>query len=95
MPIAHAVDGMGQAAMIDRTSIRPWLAVIGSVLSFGLLIEPTGVVPAVIVSVLVASRGSHDLTLRQALVLGACLAVAVGVLFVVALGQPFPLVTIW
>jgi hypothetical protein len=78
-----------------RASIRPLLAVIGSVLSFALLIESAGLIPAVIVSVLVASRGARETRFRQALVFGACLALAMWILFVMVLGQPFPLIRGW
>lgn len=85
------MDGVGKAAgeMIASVSpLRAWLAVISSVLCFALLIETAGLIPAVIVTVLVASRGSRDTHLREALVFGVCLAVAMSALFVVLLDQP-------
>jgi hypothetical protein len=88
---------MGEAAdaMIARASLRPWLAVVGSVLSFALLIETAGLIPAVIATVVVASRGSRKTALREALLFGVCLAVGMAVLFVIVLGQPFPLIRTW
>lgn len=81
--------------MINRAAIRPLLAVVGAVLSFAVLIDTAGLIPAVIVTVVVASRGSRETALREALLFGVCLAVGMSVLFVVVLGQPFPLVGAW
>lgn len=81
--------------MIGRVSIRPWLAVVASVLSFALLIETAGLIPAVIVTVLIASRGSRETPLRQALLFGVCLALGMSVLFVMVLGQALPLIGAW
>jgi hypothetical protein len=75
--------------------LRPVLAIVGSVLSFALLIEAAGLIPTVIVAVAIASRGSRELPLRHALLFGVALALATTVLFVFALGQPFPLVGRW
>jgi uncharacterized Tic20 family protein len=75
--------------------LRAWLAVICSVVCFALLIERAGLIPAVIVTVLVASRGSRDRQAREALLFGIGLAVAVSVLFVVLLNQPLAMVRLW
>ena len=92
------MDGVGKAAgeMIASASpLRAWLAVIGSVVCFALLIETAGLIPAVIVTVLVASRGSPDTQAREAVLFGICLAVAMSVLFVVLLNQPLAIVRMW
>ena len=68
---------------------------IGSVVCFALLIETAGLIPAVIVTVLVASRGSPDTQAREAVLFGVCLAVAMSVLFVVLLNQPLAIVRLW
>ena len=75
--------------------LRAWLAVISSVVCFALLIETAGLIPAVIVTVLVASRGSRDSQAGEALLFGICLAVAVSVLFVVLLNQPLAILRMW
>lgn len=75
--------------------LRAWLAVIGSVVCFALLIETAGVILAVVVTVLVASRGSRDTPVREALLFGICLAVAISVLFVVLLNQPLAILRMW
>ena len=81
--------------MTGRASTRPWLAVVGSVLSFAWLIEIAGLMPAVIVAVLIASRGSREMAVREALLFGVGLAVAMSLLFVIVLGQPFTLIGSW
>jgi hypothetical protein len=85
------VDRMGKAGggmTAGASAPRACLAVVGSVVCFALLIERTGLIPAVIATVLVASRGSRDTSARDAIVFGVCLAVAMSVLFVVLLRQP-------
>jgi hypothetical protein len=79
-------------------SASPWraaLAVIGSVVCFALLIETAGLIPAVLATVVVASRGSRDTPLREAVLFGICLAVAMSVLFVVLLNQPLAIIGRW
>lgn len=77
--------------MTPRDAVRPGLAITGSVLVFALLIERAGLVPAVGVTVLVATLGAGTATIRQAVICALCLAVAMAVLFVGLLKQPFQL----
>ena len=87
------MDGVGKGAgTVNSGSLRPLVAVIASVVSFALLVETAGLVPAVIASVLVASRGSREFKPRDALVFGVCFAAAIAIVFVVLLRQPFALV---
>ena len=89
---------MGKAAgemNASASPLRASLAVIGSVVCFALLIETAGLVPAVIATVLVASRGSRDTPAREAVLFGICLAVAISVLFVILLKQPFAIFRMW
>lgn len=82
--------------MISSASpLRACLAVIGSVVCFALLIEAAGLIPAVIGTVLVASRGYPDRHVREAVVFGVCLAAAMSVLFVVLLNQPLVIARLW
>lgn len=92
------MDGLGQAAgemIAGAAPRRAWLAVVSSVVCFALLIETAGLIPAVIVTVVVASRGSRDTPAREAVLFGICLAAAVSVLFVVLLNQPIAILRIW
>jgi hypothetical protein len=49
----------------------------------------------VIATVLVASVGAGQMTLREAVLCSVCLAFGVAVLFVAVLGQPFMLLRGW
>ena len=96
MALANLVDGLGPAARVDAmmavSAVRPCLAIAGSVLAFALLIERVGYLAAVIVTVLIASRGSRERNVRQALMLAVVVAAAMAVLFVGLLDQPLALV---
>jgi hypothetical protein len=61
-------------------------------LAFALLIERAGFLAAVMVTVLLASLGSRELRVRQALILAVAVAAVMAVLFVGVLDQPFKLV---
>jgi hypothetical protein len=75
--------------------LRAWLAVVASVVCFALLIETAGLLPAVLATVVVASRGSPDTRVRDAVLLGIGLAAAISVLFVILLNQPIAIVRLW
>ncbi len=70
---------------------RACLAVSGSVLTFALLIELAGLLPAVVATVLVAAMGTRESRPRETLIFAACLAAVVALLFVGLLGQPITL----
>lgn len=78
--------------MTTPEGLRPGLAIVGSVLVFALLIERAGLVPAVTLTALVASLGSPNVNIRSAVMLSLGLAVAMALLFVGFLGQPFTLI---
>lgn len=81
--------------MPSASLLRAWLAVISSVVCFALLIETAGLIPAVTVTVLVASLGSRDTKAGEAVLFGICLAVAISVVFVVLLKQPLAILRMW
>jgi hypothetical protein len=78
--------------MPTHPAFRPCLAITGSVLAFALLIERAGFLVAVMSAILVASLGSRELSVRQALTFAIAVAAVMAVLFVVLLDQPFILV---
>jgi Tripartite tricarboxylate transporter TctB family len=94
--LANLVDGLGTAAPVDTmmagSALRPCLGVAGSVVAFALLIERVGYLAAVMVTVLIASLGSRELTVRQALMLAVVVAAVMAVLFVGLLDQPLHLI---
>jgi hypothetical protein len=94
--LANPLDGLGPATSVDMmmagSAVRPCLAVAGSVLTFALLIERVGYLAAVMSTVLIASFGSGELTVRQAVMLALVVAAVMAVLFVGLLNQPLQLV---
>jgi hypothetical protein len=93
--LANSVDGLGPAAtgsMKAGHAVRPCLAIACSVFAFALLIERGGYLAAVMLTVLIASYGSRELTVRQALLLSLAVTAVMAVLFVGVLDQPFRLV---
>jgi hypothetical protein len=78
--------------MTRTPALRSCLAIAGSVLTFAILIERAGFLPAIVATVMTSSLGAGTLTVRQALLLAASVATALAVLFVGFLNQPFTLV---
>ena len=96
MALADLVDSLGPAASVDTmmtgSAVRPCLAIAGSVLAFALLVERVGYLAAVMSTVLIASFGSRELNVRQALILAVVVAAVMAVLFVGLLDQPWHLI---
>jgi len=78
--------------MTRAPDLRPCFAIPGSVLTFALLIERAGFLPAVIATVMVASLGAGPLPIRQALLLAVVVAIVMAILFIGFLDQAFTLV---
>ena len=78
--------------MTANPALRPCLAIASSVLAFALLIERAGFLVAVMSAVLVASRASRELSVREALMFAVTVAGLMAALFVGLLDQPFILV---
>jgi putative tricarboxylic transport membrane protein len=72
-------------------ALRPSLAICGSVIAFALLIERAGLPLAVLITVLIASAGTRQLSVRHAFVLALVVAAAMTVVFIAVLDQPFGL----
>lgn len=71
---------------------RQAFAVVASIVVFGLLIRPFGLIPAVIVLTLVATLADDKLGLRGALLLACGVTAMAALIFVVGLGMLIPLV---
>ena len=78
--------------MTVPSALRPCLTVCGSVIAFSLLIERAGFPVAAAITVLIASAGSHHLSIRQAMMLAVAVAAAMTTVFIGFLDQPFLLV---
>ena len=85
-----ALAPRAQRTEIGRLDWQSTLWIVGAVLLFAFLLEYLGVVLAMAVLVLVASRGSHEFTWRGALGSTLVLAVLVYLVFVVGLHLQFP-----
>jgi len=89
-----AAKSLISAGSIPKVRIRPVLAVFASVAAFAFLIRSTGLLPALFVTVIVASIGSPLSRPIQMVPLAAAVAVGCWLVFVVALGLPFAAFTV-
>jgi hypothetical protein len=97
--IVTAQSLLGRAEAEPRASterdimqgIRALVAVLGSLVVFGLLVRPVGLATAIFLSVLVGSRGMRIYPLRTAILLALGLSAVCCLAFVALLGLPIPL----
>lgn len=76
---------------VPRFAFRPLALVLGSIVLFGLLLQPLGLILSTIVLVFVGAYGGHEFRWKEVLVLAILLAAfAIGV-FYYGLGLPFNL----
>ncbi len=73
----------------------PVTLVLSSVVLFGVLLRPLGLVGATLVLVLICSRASREFRLKEALLNAAVLIVIVLVVFVYFLEFPVPVWPVW
>ena len=71
-------------------TLRPFLAVIGAVALFALLVDRVGLIPTTILTVMVTASGSDSFRPGRALVLAICLAVIGWLIFSVGLKMTVP-----
>ena len=64
--------------------------VLGSVIAFGLLLRPAGLVVALLALVLISGLGSHDRNFRQLVILAVGLVLLVLAVFIYGLGLTIP-----
>lgn len=76
---------------IERWHWRPLVVVSIAVLTFALLLEPSGLVVATAAIVLIGALGGPQFRLFEVLALAAGLAIAAVALFVIALKLPMPI----
>jgi hypothetical protein len=75
---------------IDPPQVRPILFVVAAILMFGTLLDTIGLALTAVMLTLVAAHARRDASLREALLLGAALALFAVIVFVYALSQPLP-----
>ena len=88
--LVQSLSRKGVIDRIPRWDVKTLLWVLGSVVLFGLLLQPLGLVLSIVVLVLVSSMASHEFTLKGAA--GTALAMVVMSLaaFVYGLKLQFP-----
>jgi hypothetical protein len=93
--IAIAITGLKPHAndpgQVEHFHWKPILYVLGSVVIFGLLLKPVGMLIAGLVLVVGASLGSEEFGLKRSLILGVALTVFCAFVFVGGLKLPIPL----
>lgn len=94
--VAMLAHGLRAAAPpMPRLHLRPVLAVTAAVLAFAALLEPLGVVAAILASALCAARAVRDVPLASVLLPTALLALLVLAIFVWGLGLPLRALPPW
>jgi len=73
------------------THWRPLLFILSSVILFGFLVQPAGIIIASVVCVLVCAFGGHEFYWKEQLLEAAILAASVVAIFSYGLGLPFKL----
>lgn len=76
---------------VEKFHWRPILYVLGSVVMFGILLKPLGMLIAGLLLVVVASMGSHDFRPKAVAILGIVLTIFCAFVFVGGLKLPIPL----
>lgn len=96
--IVVAVGGLRAGAAPERVDAFAWptlLLVLGSVVLFGVLLQPLGLIISLLVLVAVSSYASHEFAWRATLVNALVLVVLCLLVFVWALKLQFPLWPSW
>lgn len=92
--VATAAAGLRPAAVEDRVQ-RPELGtlawILGSVVLFGLLLQPLGLVLALAALILVSSRGSHEFTWKGTVLNGAVLILFSTLAFIEGINLQIPM----
>jgi hypothetical protein len=66
--LVSALSTKGEADHLERWDIKTLLWILGSVVLFGLLLKPLGMVLSVLVLVLVSSMASHEFSWKGAII---------------------------
>ncbi len=82
-----ALSRRGEAAQLK---LRPMIVMSISILSFALMIETVGIVPAVFFTTVIATFSETRVPLGWALVLGSGMTLSTWIIFILGLGLPIP-----
>ncbi len=75
---------------IEPFNFRALVLVLGSVLAFGLLLRPAGLIVSLFVLICVSSLGSHEFKLRDVLLLSVGMSLLVYAVFIYGLNMTIP-----
>ena len=81
----------GEDAQLEKFHWGPILYVLVSIVIFGIVLKPIGMLLAGLVLIIGASLGSHEFKWREILPLGIFLVIFCALVFVVGLKLPIPL----
>lgn len=82
-----AIFRQGDAADLR---VRPFVVLSICILSFAVLIETTGLIPAVFATAVIATFAENKVRLIKAAILGAAMSVLTWAIFILGLGLPIP-----
>lgn len=88
--IAISARSFKRGEAIAGIHLRPLISILGSVVVFGLTLQPLGILAASVLLVVISSLASEQFHVRSVVVLSVVLAVAVALVFVWGLGMPVP-----
>jgi hypothetical protein len=80
---------------MPSANLRPFLAILAGGLAFALLIEPAGLVPAIVALVVVVSLAETELRWMRTAILAVSLSVIGVLIFTKGLGIPVPAFRWW
>lgn len=88
-----AIKGLAAETMdgkIEQFHFGPLAWVLGSVVAFGLLLRPAGLIVALVALIGISSLGSHEFKLRDTVLLAIGLCALVMAVFIYGLGLTIP-----
>ena len=74
---------------VQRFMLRPLVLVLGSVVTFALIVRPLGLFAATVLAIIMAGAGGSDFRARELVVLALGLAAGAVLVFIWGLGLPF------
>lgn len=89
--IASSMSKTAEIEKLDRWDVKTLLWILGSVVMFGLLLYPLGLIVSLPILVIVSSMASHEFNFKWALVNAIVLTVLSYAAFVYGLNLQFPL----
>lgn len=86
------IPALLRAGPMPVFELRPLFWISLSILAFGLLVIPFGLIPAILVQTVLSGISDRKLSLKGSLILGVCLSVGAVLIFKVGLGVILPII---